>query len=248
MWSVAAGHPAPRVVRADGRVEALDAGGPLLGVVPDARFACAEATLAPGDALLLFSDGLTESIRRGRQSGARRASTPPRAGPDASAHALLDRLVAASDAFAGPDRRARRPDGHRDPAPQARDVEVDPRAAARLGDPLALTRPAGGDGRQQRPLGVRHAPPAARLDGLGHAQRLVDAVRHEASPPPHENHGTCRGGTAAPKTLANTPTTVPVENAVWMAHFEWSPMTRPRNCRPDGTKSPATASYSVTSP
>ena len=103
VWSVAAGHPAPRVRRAAGRVERLDAGGPLLGVVPDARFACGTSRLAPGDALLLFSDGLTESIdAAGREWAEAGLDACLALGPDASAHALLDRLVAASDAFAGP--------------------------------------------------------------------------------------------------------------------------------------------------
>ncbi len=103
VWSVAAGHPAPRIRRASGHVELLDAGGPLLGVLPEARFSAGEARLAPGDALVLFSDGLTEAIRPGGdewgEDGLDDALT---LGPDADADALLERLVAASDAFAGP--------------------------------------------------------------------------------------------------------------------------------------------------
>ena len=66
--SVSAGHPAPRLVRAPrlrgdrlGAVERLDAGGPLLGVVPGARFAHADAALHAGDTLVLVSDGATEA-------------------------------------------------------------------------------------------------------------------------------------------------------------------------------------------
>ena len=59
--SVAAGHPAPRVLRADGRVERLGGGGPLLGVVPDAAFEASRTALSPGDALVLVSDGATEA-------------------------------------------------------------------------------------------------------------------------------------------------------------------------------------------
>jgi sigma-B regulation protein RsbU (phosphoserine phosphatase) len=103
VWSVAAGHPAPRIRRADGSVEALTAGGPLLGVVPGARFGCAEATLAPGDTLVLFSDGLTESLdAAGEEWGEAGLDAALPLGPDATADALLGNLVAASDAFAGP--------------------------------------------------------------------------------------------------------------------------------------------------
>ncbi len=104
VWSVAAGHPAPRIRRASGAVETLGAGGPLLGVLPDARFSAGTARLEPGDALVLFSDGLTEALRAdGAEWGEDGLDLALAAGPDASADALLERLVAASDAFAGPD-------------------------------------------------------------------------------------------------------------------------------------------------
>ena len=99
LCSVAAGHPAPRVVRADGRVEALDAGGPLLGVLPGARFDAAETPFGPGDALVVFSDGLTESLRAdGEEWGEERLDAA--LAPPASAEALVETLLAASDAFA----------------------------------------------------------------------------------------------------------------------------------------------------
>ncbi|WP_412069925.1 PP2C family protein-serine/threonine phosphatase [Rubrivirga sp. IMCC43871] len=59
--SVVAGHPPPRIVRADGRVEALATGGPLLGVVPGAAFEAGIDHLAPGDALVFYTDGVTEA-------------------------------------------------------------------------------------------------------------------------------------------------------------------------------------------
>lgn len=99
VWSVVAGHPAPRVVRAGGAVEALDAGGPLLGVLPDARFACAETPFRPGDTLVVFSDGLTEALRAdGEEWG--EAGLDAVLAPGGTAAALVDGLMAASDAFA----------------------------------------------------------------------------------------------------------------------------------------------------
>jgi len=56
-----AGHYLPMLVRSDGRVERLGAGGPVLGVIPAADYEQAEVGLGPGDRLILFTDGLTEA-------------------------------------------------------------------------------------------------------------------------------------------------------------------------------------------
>jgi serine phosphatase RsbU (regulator of sigma subunit) len=51
-----AGHPWPLVISKSGATE-LAAEGPLLGVFPDGEFTQAEATLTPGQTLLLYTDG-----------------------------------------------------------------------------------------------------------------------------------------------------------------------------------------------
>ena len=56
-----AGHNPPALLRADGRVEWLSAGGLVLGIIPDSRFESGEATLGPGDLLALYTDGVTEA-------------------------------------------------------------------------------------------------------------------------------------------------------------------------------------------
>lgn len=56
-----AGHNPPLVVRADGGFELLQgAGGMILGILPMAQYQEAHVSLNPGDALVLFSDGVTE--------------------------------------------------------------------------------------------------------------------------------------------------------------------------------------------
>lgn len=56
------GHPPAIVMRADGHAEFLPTpGGLLVGVLPNAPFVTATTTLAPGDTLLLYTDGLTEA-------------------------------------------------------------------------------------------------------------------------------------------------------------------------------------------
>jgi serine phosphatase RsbU (regulator of sigma subunit) len=56
-----AGHPFPMVVRADGAVETVGGDGSLLGLFPAARFGEAEVVLAPGDAMVLYTDGASEA-------------------------------------------------------------------------------------------------------------------------------------------------------------------------------------------
>lgn len=65
-----AGHP-PAVQRhvGSGRWEILAAEGPVLGVVEDVDYACTRGRLAPGDALLLYTDGMVEEPRRDIELG-----------------------------------------------------------------------------------------------------------------------------------------------------------------------------------
>lgn len=56
-----AGHPSPLVVRADGTVEELPVHGRLAGVTPGVAYESVPAVLAPGDLMLLFTDGIYEA-------------------------------------------------------------------------------------------------------------------------------------------------------------------------------------------
>jgi serine phosphatase RsbU (regulator of sigma subunit) len=55
------GHPLPVLLRADGRVEWLGEHGMLLGVVEDPSFKDCSATLGPGEALIFYTDGVTDA-------------------------------------------------------------------------------------------------------------------------------------------------------------------------------------------
>jgi len=59
---VNAGHNYPRLRRASGEVVALDVGGTPLGLFEGMSYEEAELPFAPGDALLLFSDGISEAV------------------------------------------------------------------------------------------------------------------------------------------------------------------------------------------
>ncbi|HEX4291860.1 MAG TPA: SpoIIE family protein phosphatase [Trebonia sp.] len=55
------GHPGPAVVRADGRVEILEADGMPLGLFGDSQASRAEVELRAGDLLFFYTDGVTEA-------------------------------------------------------------------------------------------------------------------------------------------------------------------------------------------
>jgi serine phosphatase RsbU (regulator of sigma subunit)/PAS domain-containing protein len=55
------GHPLPMLVRADGRAEAVGRPGTLLGVVADPDLVEVEIEMHPDDALVLYTDGVTEA-------------------------------------------------------------------------------------------------------------------------------------------------------------------------------------------
>ena len=70
--------------RADGGVHQLEARGPLLGFFPDIQLADVRFRLAPGDTLLLYTDGATEA----REQLSSPQAARPLFGEDALAQAL----------------------------------------------------------------------------------------------------------------------------------------------------------------
>ena len=69
--AVNAGMPDPFIIRTDGSVRAIAFSGERLplGAMKTTRYASARASLAPGDRLLLFSDGLPEALVGGAPVG-----------------------------------------------------------------------------------------------------------------------------------------------------------------------------------
>ena len=63
-----AGHEPPVIVRA--RTHAIEfltgVGGPPLGPFPESRFATGQERLEPGDTLILYTDGVTETMNEER--------------------------------------------------------------------------------------------------------------------------------------------------------------------------------------
>ncbi len=58
---VNAGHNPPCILRGSGGKEYLDVGGVVIGVMPGMTYEEGETVLAPGDGLVLYTDGITEA-------------------------------------------------------------------------------------------------------------------------------------------------------------------------------------------
>jgi PAS domain S-box-containing protein len=56
-----AGHPPPLLVRSDGKVEEVGCAGKVLGVFSEAELSDTSLRLMPGEALVLYTDGVTEA-------------------------------------------------------------------------------------------------------------------------------------------------------------------------------------------
>ena len=62
-----AGHPSPLLLRSGEVTEIFTEGSFPVGLLPEAHYVVARATLEPGDTLVLFSDGVTEAADVGEQ-------------------------------------------------------------------------------------------------------------------------------------------------------------------------------------
>ncbi|MDE3137007.1 MAG: SpoIIE family protein phosphatase [Acidobacteriota bacterium] len=97
-----AGHNPPLLVHADGSWARLDVGGSVLGIDGISEFADEEVTLASGDRLLLFTDGVTESTSAaGEEFGEERLRTLAVEHRALPAKALHERVLDALLAFNG---------------------------------------------------------------------------------------------------------------------------------------------------
>jgi sigma-B regulation protein RsbU (phosphoserine phosphatase) len=99
--AASAGHPPARVLALDGQVSALAPRGLALGVEAGQRYEKLGATLAPGAALCLYTDGLIEARRGTELYGEERLDAALAAGGELSAQALAEHVVAEARAFAG---------------------------------------------------------------------------------------------------------------------------------------------------
>jgi serine phosphatase RsbU (regulator of sigma subunit) len=96
-----AGHNPPYLLRAQGGRETLPATGIPFGVMEGVPYRIAETTLVPGDALFLFSDGITEAFNPGGEEfGTDRLEAALEAARGHGAGELVGDILAATTAFA----------------------------------------------------------------------------------------------------------------------------------------------------
>jgi sigma-B regulation protein RsbU (phosphoserine phosphatase) len=97
------GHPLPLVLRAEGSGE-VGTPGTLLGIVPDPDLEDSRVLLKPGEALVLYTDGVTDSAAPQRIWSADELvdAVGPAAGLDADAIAELVMQAALSGAGGEP--------------------------------------------------------------------------------------------------------------------------------------------------
>jgi len=102
-----AGHPDPLLLRADGKLELLSTGGPLLGAVPGVIFRNGHAWLAPGETLVGYSDGVVECRNgMGEDFAAEKLAAAARSAAGSSASAILFSVLGATQDFAATQPRA----------------------------------------------------------------------------------------------------------------------------------------------
>jgi sigma-B regulation protein RsbU (phosphoserine phosphatase) len=105
---VNAGHCPPLLARKNGHggnkveISRLDVGGPVLGVLQDARYEQARLDLSPGDLLVMYSDGLVEAENsRGEEYGEGRLRQLLATVTEKSADDIRRDILASLASFAG---------------------------------------------------------------------------------------------------------------------------------------------------
>jgi phosphoserine phosphatase RsbU/P len=97
-----AGHNNPILRRSSGSIEHLDVGGLPLGILAEAKYESASAALAPGDWLIIFTDGLVEAENaRQEEYGEARLLSLLGANASSTPQEFLELLMASLDLFVG---------------------------------------------------------------------------------------------------------------------------------------------------
>ncbi|MDG6258151.1 MAG: SpoIIE family protein phosphatase [Methanomicrobiaceae archaeon] len=99
---VNAGHNPPVLFRRDGTLEHLNGTGIALGVMEDAEYQEATVTLAPGDVLVCYTDGVTEAINGDEeQFGEARFCTTVQECQDRMPDEIISTIIHAVNGFCG---------------------------------------------------------------------------------------------------------------------------------------------------
>ena len=98
---VNAGHNPPVILRASNtgcQIYRLDTGGPPVGLLPDSRYEEGSFALEPGDLVVLFTDGISESMNsRDEEWGEERLIDFAKTCDGLTAREATSRIMAAAD-------------------------------------------------------------------------------------------------------------------------------------------------------
>lgn len=98
------GHNPPILMKRDGTYQELTTGGPALGVLENAEYDEGIVMLAPGDTLVLFTDGVIEATNTNLvEFGTKRLVQTLRASQTQSARKIIRAVMDATRAFSGTD-------------------------------------------------------------------------------------------------------------------------------------------------
>ena len=101
MRFVNAGHNPPVILRGD-EVLRLEAGGPVVGLLPGARYDYDECQLQPGDIFIGFTDGISEALNeQDEEWEEERFIAAANAARDRSPREIIDAIFAEADRFTG---------------------------------------------------------------------------------------------------------------------------------------------------
>lgn len=97
---VNAGHNPPYVIRGS-EIHALEGGGPVIGLLPDALYEECHLILQPGDLMLAYTDGISEALNlQDQEWGEDRMVAAARAHLPENASTILRHIVTEADRFA----------------------------------------------------------------------------------------------------------------------------------------------------
>jgi len=93
------GHPLPIVIRADGSADLVGRPGTLLGVFEDVDVADVAVDLAPGDTIVLYTDGVTDEQHEGVEFGEQRLLEVARGAAGRSPEDIAEAIESAVRSF-----------------------------------------------------------------------------------------------------------------------------------------------------
>jgi phosphoserine phosphatase RsbU/P len=97
-----AGHNQPMLCRKSGMLERLDAGGLPIGISTDAPYQSGNVALAPGDWLVIFTDGVVEAVNtHGEEYGEPRLLAIVAGAANATPAEMMQRIFTGLDVFVG---------------------------------------------------------------------------------------------------------------------------------------------------